>query len=146
MFTKPEHGWTEIHLEDFEGLGSYIQDVPVMVLDAAIYALQAEAPLELWFDEEGSSFTLIADAETKIVAKEEGEMGTEEYHILYSKLDIIREIKNDIEKYFSKWVMFTEEFDFFDDADEEQTLYIRREKLLKEKLAMLETELQGYTV
>ena len=146
MFTKPEYGWTEIHLEDFEGLGSYIQDVPVMVLDASIYALQAEKPLELWFDEEGSSFTLTADAETKIVAEEEGEMGTEEYHILYSKLDIIREIKNDIEKYFSQWVMFTEEFDFFDDADEEQTLYIRREKLLKEKLAVLETELQGYTV
>ena len=24
MFTKPKNGWTEIHLEDFEGLGSYI--------------------------------------------------------------------------------------------------------------------------
>ena len=31
MFTKPKYGWTEIHLEDFEGLGSYTQDIPVFV-------------------------------------------------------------------------------------------------------------------
>ena len=31
MFTRPKNGWTEIHLEDFEGLGSYIQDIPVTV-------------------------------------------------------------------------------------------------------------------
>ena len=33
MFTKPKNGWTEIHLEDFEGLGSYIQDIPVTGAD-----------------------------------------------------------------------------------------------------------------
>lgn len=36
MFTRPKNGWTEIHLEDFEGLGSYIQDIPVMVLDRGV--------------------------------------------------------------------------------------------------------------
>ena len=32
MFTKPKYGWTEIHLEDFEGLCSYTQDIPGFVL------------------------------------------------------------------------------------------------------------------
>ena len=35
MFTRPKNGWTEIHLEDFEGLGSYIQDIPVPVCTGA---------------------------------------------------------------------------------------------------------------
>ena len=67
MFTKPKNGWTEIHLEDFEGLGSYIQDIPVMVLDRGVQSVQERTPLKLWFDEEESAFTLTADEETKIV-------------------------------------------------------------------------------
>ena len=143
MFTKPKHGWTEIHLEDFEGLGSYLQDVPVMVLDASVSALREDAPLELWFDEEGSEFTLTADTETKIVA--EGDYGTEEYHIQYSKTDIIREIKNDIEKYLPEWITFPAEFGLIEDEEEEREIYAYREKVLREKLAALETELQKYT-
>ena len=38
MFTKPKNGWTDILLDDFEGLGSYIQDVPVEVMEASIAA------------------------------------------------------------------------------------------------------------
>ena len=98
MFTKPKNGWTEIHLEDFEGLGSYIQDIPVMVLDRGVQSVQERTPLKLWFDEEESAFTLTADEETKIVT--EGEFGAEEYNIKCSKLDLIREIKNDIENIF----------------------------------------------
>ena len=93
MFTRPKNGWTEIHLEDFEGLGSYIQDIPVMVLDRGVQSVQERTPLKLWFDEEESVFTLTADEETKIVT--EGEFGAEEYNIKCSKLDLIREIKND---------------------------------------------------
>ena len=52
MFTRPKNGWTEIHLEDFEGLGSYIQDIPVMVLDRGVQSVQERTPLKLWFDEE----------------------------------------------------------------------------------------------
>ena len=91
MFTRPKNGWTEIHLEDFEGLGSYIQDIPVMVLDRGVQSVQERTPLKLWFDEEESAFTLTADEETKIVT--EGEFGAEEYNIKCSKLDLIREIK-----------------------------------------------------
>ena len=90
MFTRPKNGWTEIHLEDFEGLGSYIQDIPVMVLDRGVQSVQERTPLKLWFDEEESAFTLTADEETKIVT--EGEFGAEEYNIKCSKLDLIREI------------------------------------------------------
>ena len=42
MFTRPKNGWTEIYLEDFEGLGSYIQDIPVMVLDRGVQSTGAD--------------------------------------------------------------------------------------------------------
>ena len=73
MFTRPKNGWTEIHLEDFEGLGSYIQDIPVMVLDRGVQSVQERTPLKLWFDEEESVFTLTADEETKIVKNGDGQ-------------------------------------------------------------------------
>lgn len=143
MFTKPKNGWTEIHLEDFEGLGSYVQDIPVIVLDRGVQSVQERTPLKLWFDEEESAFTLTADEETKIVT--EGEFGMEEYNIKYSKLDLVREIKNDIEKYFSDWVTFSEDYAYAEEEVEAQEIYQKREKMLKEKLAALEAALQKYT-
>ena len=143
MFTRPKNGWTEIHLEDFEGLGSYVQDIPVQVLKKGVQSVQEWTPLELWFDEEGSAFTLTADAETKIVT--EGDFGAEEYHIPCSKLDLVREIKNDIEKYFPDWVTFSEDYTYAEDEAEAQEIYRKREKLLRELLAALETALQEYT-
>ena len=143
MFTKPTYGLTEIHLEDFEGLGSYTQDIPVFVLKKGVQSVQEWTPLELWFDEEGSALTRTADEETKIVT--EGEFGTEEYHIKCSKLDLIREIKNDIEKYFPDWVAFSEEYAYAEEEAEAQEIYQNRERLLRELLAELETALQKYT-
>lgn len=143
MFTRPKNGWTEIHLEDFEGLGSYIQDIPVMVLDRGVQSVQERTPLKLWFDEEGSAFTLTADEETKIVT--EGNFGAEEYHIKCAKLDLIREIKNDIEKYFSDWVTFSEDYAYAEEEAEAQEIYQKRERLLRELLAELEAALQKYT-
>lgn len=128
MFTRPKNGWTEIHLEDFEGLGSYIQDIPVMVLDRGVQSVQERTPLKL---------------ETKIVT--EGEFGAEEYNIKCSKLDLIREIKNDIEKYFSDWVTFSEDYAYAEEEAEAQEIYQKREKMLKKKLAALEAALQKYT-
>lgn len=114
-----------------------------MVLDRGVQSVQERTPLKLWFDEEGSAFTLTADEETKIVT--EGEFGTEEYHIKCSKLDLIREIKNDIEKYFPDWVAFSEEYAYAEEEAEAQEIYQNRERLLRELLAELETALQKYT-
>lgn len=143
MFTKPKNGWTEIHLEDFEGLGSYIQDIPVLVLEGCIHALREDVPLTLWFDEEGSAFTLTAAEETKIVT--EGDFGAEEYQSKCSKLDLIREMKNDIEKYFADWVTFSEDYAYAEEEAEAQEFYEKRERLLQGLFAELERELQKYT-
>ena len=139
MFTKPKNGWTDIILDDFEGLGSYIQDVPVEVMEASISALKKNEPLKLHFDEEGSEFTLTADDKTMIVAQ--GYYGPETYEVERTKLELIREICEDMEEYFHDWVEFNEDYAYFEDdeAEQKQAFYDEREIVLK---ALLE-ELKG---
>ena len=139
MFTKPRNGWTDIVLDDFEGLGSYIQDVPVEVMESCISALKHDKPLELHFDEEGSEFTLTADDNTKIVAQ--GYYGPEEYEVKRTKLELIREICEDMEEYFHEWVEFNEDYAYFedDDAEQKQAFYEEREIVLKALLDELKS-------
>ena len=141
MFTKPKNGWTDIVLDDFEGLGSYIQDVPVEVMEASISALKNNEPLKLHFDEEGSEFSLTADEMTKIVAQ--GYYGPETYEVKRTKLELIREICEDMEEYFHDWVEFNEEYAYFEDDEEEQkqAFYEEREIVLKALLDELKAEL-----
>lgn len=142
MFTKPKNGWTDILLGDFEGLGSYIQDVPVETMDACIRALKNKEAIVLYFDEEGSSFTLTADEETKILA--EGCYGSEEYEVKLSKWELAKEILGDMEKYFVDWVEWPAEYAFFEDdeREEKQAFYDERVILLQGLLAELRAELE----
>ena len=139
MFTKPKNGWTDIVLDEFEGLGSYIQDVPVEVMEASISALKNNTPLELHFDEEGSEFTLTADADTKIVAQ--GYYGPETYEVKMTKTELIREICEDIEEYFHDWVEFNEDYAYFEDdeAEQKQAFYDERVIVLKALLEELKS-------
>lgn len=137
MFTKPKNGWTDILLGDFEGLGSYIQDVPVEVMEACISALKKDAPIELHFDEEGSEFTLTASDETKIIAQ--GYYGPETYEVKLSRDALAREICADMEKYFEDWVEWPEEYAYFEDdeAEAKQAFYDERVIVLKRLLEEL---------
>ena len=144
MFTKPRNGWTDIVLDDFEGLGSYIQDVPVEVMEASISALKNNAPLELHFDEEGSEFTLTADENTMIVAQ--GFYGPETYEVKRTKMELIREICEDMEEYFVDWVEFNEDYAYFEDeeAEQKQAFFEERQIVLQALLKELK-ELISFT-
>lgn len=130
MFSKPKNGWTEIHLEEFEGLGSYIQDIPKEVMEGCISALRENKPLELCFDEEGSAFHLMAEEKTHIVT--EGDFGSEEYELQISKHKLVLEMYADMERYLTDWTTFSEEYAYFEDDEEEQ-----KEKYFAERMAML---------
>lgn len=141
MFAKPKNGWTDILIGDFEGLGSYIQDIPKEVMETCIASLQENTPLQLHFDEEGSEFTLTAAETTKIIAQ--GFYGPEEYEEKISKNALIQEICADMETYFSDWVEFSEEYAYFEDeeAEQKQAFYAEREIVLRGLLDALKAEL-----
>ena len=142
MFAKPRNGWTDILLGDFEGLGSYIQDVPVEAMDACIRALKNGTPLELHFDEEGSEFTLTADETIKIVAQ--GFYGPEEYEVKISRMELIQQILEDMEEFFEDWVEWPEEYAYFEDdeAEAKQAFYDERVILLNGLLKEFKEELE----
>jgi len=108
-------------------------------MEASIFALKNNAPLELHFDEEGSEFTLTADADTKIVAQ--GYYGPETYEVKMTKTELIREICEDMEEYFHDWVEFSEEYAYFEDDEEEQkqAFYDERVIVLKALLEELKS-------
>lgn len=136
MFTKPKNGWTEILLGDFEGLGSYIQDIPKEVMDACIFALRRNEPIFLRFDEEGSAFTLTANQETKILT--EGFYGSEEYVIKRSKVELAREILQDMEAFFVDWVEWPEEYAYFEDVEKEEKQAFCEERTILLQMLLVE--------
>lgn len=73
MLSKPQHGWTEITIGDFTGHGSYIQDLPVMFLEAFLRALHWGTETEITINEEGSSFTVRSLHTTEIAVHRERE-------------------------------------------------------------------------
>lgn len=58
MISNPKHGWCNFELRTFEGIPSYLTDVPVDLLEAFI-DLHTKGTGIAWFDEEGTEFTLV---------------------------------------------------------------------------------------
>lgn len=145
MFSKPKNGWTEIHLEEFEGLGSYIRDIPKEVMEGCIFALREDKPLELCFDEEGSVFHLTAAEKTRIVT--EGDFGSEEYELQISKQKLVSEMYADMERYLTDWATFSEEYAYFEDdeAEQKEKYFAERMAMLKGLLEELAAELKKFT-
>ena len=134
MFEKPRNGWTDILIGDFEGLGSYIQDIPAECMQAFTEGLRNNTPVRLHFDEEGSEFTLTAAEEIKIVAQ--GYYGPETYEVKMTKAELIAEICEDMEEYFEDWVAFSEDYAYFEDdeIDEKEAFFEERSILLQSLL------------
>lgn len=58
MISNPNFGWCEFQLGNFRGTPSFLTDVPIELLEAFLnYKLTGRAMV--WFDEEGSEFTLL---------------------------------------------------------------------------------------
>ena len=73
MISNPKHGWCNFKLGTFEGTPSYLTDVPIDILTAFIDYHNKGCGV-IWFDEEGTEFTLVitpySDVGVKRVDKE----------------------------------------------------------------------------
>lgn len=130
MFSKPKYGWTEITLGDFKGRGSYTTDIPMDLLNAFINALKYSIPASVFFDEEGSEFTLVSHYDgTYIIVEREEKPKLISVDIRFFKL--IKEIINDLESNIDEW---TNWMCYYDSTEEELS---ERENLLKSKIEEL---------
>lgn len=101
MLSCPEHGWTEITIGDFISYASYIQDIPVLFLEAFIRALAYGIPAEIQVDEEGSSFTLRSHHTTTITVHRKPE---EIHHFNQNVGTLAQACRNDLLQFWQAWL------------------------------------------
>lgn len=104
MISNPKHGWCDFNIDGFSGQASYITDVPIDLLDAFINFWTVHPSLAVYFDEEGSSFTLVINPYSVYIIEEK-----EIDNLIYINNNIENltlELINDIESDFDNWVNF----------------------------------------
>lgn len=136
MLSKPYAGWTKVTIGDFEGRASYMTDVPMDCLIAFINALEYNIPASVFFDEEGTEFTLVTSADGTYVISEREESKLFVINKRFSKL--AREFINDIEDNLEDWVLWDYDYEFHNDSEgvlnERRNIMEKRVKRLKELL------------
>lgn len=65
------YGWTDITIGDWTGKLSYIDDVPVILLDAFINVLSNQKPEVVYFDGEGVNYWIVFDLSDTIIITED---------------------------------------------------------------------------
>ena len=119
MISSPKYGWCNFDLGDFHGRPSYLTDVPFDLLQAFI-DLHTKGSGCVWFDEEGTEFTLVLNPYSIFVIEEKDEP------ILHDCFkikigDIEKEFINDIESDLNGWA------EFITDDDREEIMVHRNE-------------------
>ena len=104
MIKNDGHGWGTFKLGNFTGRLSYMEDVPVDLLQAFI-GWHDKGSGCAWIDEEGTEFTLVLTPYSAYVIVERG--GVELIDLSELKIEEIeKELIDDIESDFEGWVKF----------------------------------------
>lgn len=104
MITNNGNGWGTFKLGNFTGRLSYIEDVPVDLLQSFIDWHDKGSGCA-WIDEEGTEFTLVLTPYSAYVIVERG--GVELIDLSELKIEEIeKELIDDIENDFEGWVKF----------------------------------------
>lgn len=136
MLSKPYAGWTNVAIGEFKGNASYLTDVPMDCLIAFINALEYYIPASVFFDEEGSEFTLVVGFNGVYVISEREE--TRLISVDRRFLDIARELVKDIEDNLEDWVLWDIDCYYSEEDDEEYKTFLdERRSILTERLSKL---------
>lgn len=129
MIKNDGHGWGTFKLGNFTGRLSYIEDVPVDLLQAFIDWHDKGSGCA-WIDEEGTEFTLVLTPYSAYMIVERG--GVELFDLSELKIEEIeKELIDDIESDFEGWVNFMPS-DGIDDVMNHREAIQNRLWLLKE--------------
>lgn len=111
MISNPKHGWCDFKIEDnnnniFFGTPSYITNVPVDLLQAFLdYKTNGQGMV--WFDEEGTEFTLVLNPYSIYIIAENEDCEGRLYDFSELNIDnLIKELIQDIESNLFEWSMF----------------------------------------
>lgn len=130
MLSKPQFGWTDITIGDWTGKLSYIDDVPVVLLNAFYNVFSNQKPEVVCCDAEGMNYWIVFDLSDTIIITED-----ENCQYSVSRQNVgVRELGmqmwNDIYRELKDWAYWA-----IDDNNAKD--YEEREELLYNKLQQL---------
>ena len=133
MISNPRNGWSTFRLGDFFGTPSYLTNVPVDLLEEFIHYWKESRTLSVYFDEEGSTFTLVANPDSIYIIeeKEEPKLININRNIKSLTFELINDIEKDIDKWASEFVIAEE--DVAENKDNILSLLSELKTILKEK-------------
>ena len=128
MISNPKHGWCNfVLLNDeyvpFMGTPSYLTNVPVDLLQAFLdYKTTSQGMV--WFDEEGSEFTLVLNPYSMFIISEDEEGEDRLYNFSELSIDnLIKELIQDIESDLAGWSIF------YCGCEDEEEIKVNREHI-----------------
>ncbi len=106
MITNPDCGWCKFKIGSFEGSPSYVTNVPLDLLKAFSDYYRTGCG-QAYFDEEGSEFYLVLQAESVYVVafRDEPLISLFDFYDI-NKEELAYELIGDIEKNIDKWADF----------------------------------------
>lgn len=127
MISNPKHGWCNFKLGTFEGTPSYLTDVPIDILTAFIDYHNKGCGV-IWFDEEGTEFTLVITPYSLFIIEEKEKPILHDFSEMKIE-DLEKELIKDIENDLEGWSNFIVN-------DDSKKITIHRDEI-RQKLAIL---------
>ena len=131
MLSKPKFGWTDITIGDWTGKLSYIDDVPVVLLNAFYNVFSNQKPEVICFDAEGVNYWIVFDLLDTIIITEDENC---QYSVSRQNVGVRvlgMQMWNDIYRELKDWAYWAIDDNNAKDYDE-------RKELLHNKLQQLE--------
>ncbi len=127
MISNPKHGWCNFKLGTFDGTPSYLTDVPIDIL-AAFIDYHNKGCGVIWFDEEGTEFTLVITPYSLFIIEEKEKPILHDFSEMKIE-DLEKELIKDIENDLYGWANFITD----DDVEEIK----QHETEIRQRIAIL---------
>lgn len=106
FITCEDHGWCNVTIGDFSSRASYITDVPLDCLDAAIRYLKHRNTFAVSFDAEGWNFIVVSDCIRSYVIVDKNSTIFYANDEVYGAGDLALQIYEDVAGHIDEWSLF----------------------------------------
>lgn len=140
MLSKPQFGWTDITIGDWTGKLSYIDDVPVVLLNAFCNVFSNQEPEGIYFDAEGINYWIVFDLfDTIIITEDENcQYSVSRQNVGVGELGM--QMWNDITCKLKDWIRWAIDDNNAKDYEERAELLYNKLQQLREAIYLYEME------
>lgn len=135
MIKNPKNGWSTFELGEFIGTPSYLTNVPLDLLEEFTRYWSESGTLAVYFDEEGTTFTLIANPDSIYIVEEKD--GPNLIYIDRNIKDVTLELIDDVKSDLEGWAYFdcsvTDDEEYAENLSKITSQLYKLEKALRDR-------------